>query len=359
MQRYPKGFTLIELMISAFVGVILVTFMLSLMITAKQNSMLSKALSQLQYNGHLAIHHINTAIHHAGFEGCKVSSNKHVIQGFGVPSGATLPTAISHGATAKFPLENFDQGAVLGFKFASGAFTPTPTPAMEAVLRGLKNPPVENSDLLVVYHTSNASIEVVGSMAGDSSAPIQLDSNEINVALGDHVFVGDCYKGDIVSVTNTPASSSPVIVEHAGLQYTYEPGAKLRKAVVDIYYVGQTNRKAFNGAAVRSLYRWRNGQELEIVEGLLNMQVSFGVYEAATAMVQYYSAGDAALAGRSVSFVRAGMLIGSFSSMLNLEDKASYQVLDAEFLPDDALLEDYKHYYKKVFSADVSLRNQS
>ena len=254
-----SGFGLIELLVAVALGLLLVAVMGQIYISSKQTYNTSDAVARIQENGRFALIKLSEDLRMAGFWGC----------GSG---GLSITNNLNPAGTGYDPaLHDFGDS----IKGQDGA-----------------------TDSLSIGYATNSGIKVVQQMP-QVSANIKVTPNDV-IKDGDIVLVCDVQQGDIFQVTNMTASggqaSKDTVVHNSGnstdpgnynpvscspgvgaggmthcLSKSYDTNARLVRPVKISYWV------ADGAAGTSALFRSENGVSAELVEGIENMQVRYGV----------------------------------------------------------------------------------
>ncbi|MCW8944124.1 MAG: PilW family protein [Sedimenticola sp.] len=357
LRTKATGFGLVELMIAMVIGLFLIGGVIQIYATSSADRRVTEGLSRMQENGRFANEFLSRDIRMAGFTNCYQARTANSIN---IVTGSN---AYAHDFSM---MVNGYEGGVSTFPSAIAALAGTDA---IVVKRG-----DDSDDYFVDNHNP-------------TSATIHLVQNH-DLKKGEILMIADCNKGQVgifqqsnvnnnnvvsVVVHNTGGSTTPGnctkklwgsgTCPAAGTTITtgtYGPESRIMRMVSNAYYI------ANNAAGVPSLYRKgltdagviSSAQEL--VEGVENMQIEYGVDTDATAdgvANQYLKANAVTTAqwqdGR-VASVRLKLLLRSIEQSAAKPQQYSYdgQVYDGGTnpLPTD-------RYLRREFTTTVKLRN--
>ncbi len=250
-NHHNSGMTLVEILIAMLIGAILLAGILGIFINTKQTNRSLEAISRIQENARFALAFIARDLRMGDFWGCLRRDTGGPVNNIGF--------AVGNAAIYDF----YNAG---GFDGTNGA--------VNAGNRGLDAP-----DTLTIRGATSAGVFV----AVDNGVTITTTANH-GFNPDEYLFVTDCRQGDIfqatagtanASITHTagglaPANTSP------NLSVTYGLDAQ-------VYQVATVTYSIANGASgLPSLFRSINGINQEIIEGVENMQVLYGIDNDAT-----------------------------------------------------------------------------
>lgn len=281
-MRKPKmqkqnGLSLVELMIGITLGLILLTGVMQVFLSSKNVFTSQQALSRIQESGRMAIEFLSRDIRMAGFMGCASRTEAITITNT-LKNANTVPFNFGSG------IQGYSQDA---FPITGSGITQTILPNTDVVVaRFAKNTGVyvtENNDSAQVFVNKDSSLNV--GKCKDNSDPIS------GLCKEDIVVITDCEKAVVFQVTEVSSgsgASDKVNVKHAdaGLvpgnaiaawggnsdkQRTFNAGAQLMSVSSTTYFIA-------NGVSGRpSLWQNVNGVSLELLEGIDDMHITYGV----------------------------------------------------------------------------------
>jgi len=279
-RRTESGVTLIELMVAMLIGIFLALGSITVFTQSRASYRLSDGQARLQENLRFVMDNMEPDIRLARFWGR--NNEPSLVQipvGLGVACGGADATALA--TTFNQPVAAVDDsvGYVVGIPCAA------PTGARV------------DSDALIVRHVSA------------QVAPLQAGRLQVRTDLG----AADLFNNG----ANPPG---------------YGPNAQNHDLVVNVYYVDNGSDLDPN---LPSLRRWTlnaagNLVDEEMIAGVENLQVQFGIDETGIGGVTRYVDGDsAAIAGNPIIAVRLWILMRSVQPEVGFVDNAVYTPPDA------------------------------
>tara|TARA_R110001592_G_scaffold52511_7_gene160663 strand:+ start:1314 stop:2336 length:1023 start_codon:yes stop_codon:yes gene_type:complete len=292
MPFFQRGLSLIELMIAMVLGLLLMSGVVSIFLSAKQGYVNQDATSQLQENARFALEMMTREIRMVGYGGCSDA----ISVANALESYSGLADEFSIG------LRGYEGDAT------NSTFPPT-----------LKANAQPNTDAIIV-HTVDTSGELSVTGHQPSSAKISL-STPHSIQKGDILLMVDanCSNMAIFAYTGpTNGGNSATIAVHntgnlSGFSYknctkalkgnfdcddmsgaqsvAYSPGSSVFSIESFAYYIGESSLDP----TINSLYRLdMDDNSEELVEGIDNLEIYYGV--ASGANIQYRKAGLVAAA---------------------------------------------------------------
>lgn len=281
MWRYKAGFSLIELMIAITLGLVLMGGVIQMFLGSKAAFSSQQATSQIQESGRLALEFLARDIRMAGYIGC---SNR-ALSNF----DSTLKNADTF---PYFMLEETATSGVMGVTAVRG-YSAEPAGA------NLTPDPLPDTDLIVITRAGGNDVTV--SKNNDSATLFAtLNQTEVGACTGnnnrlngicpnDILIVTDCQKARIFHATNVNNSAGEIHITHAASgtpgnapsawgpgaaadpANTYGDGAQILKMERLVYYIAEGR------SGLPSLWQNVNGVALEILEGVEDMHLTYGV----------------------------------------------------------------------------------
>ncbi|GAB4223807.1 MAG: PilW family protein [Gammaproteobacteria bacterium] len=258
---YPTkqyGFSTIELMIATFLGLLIIAGVVELFISNKNTYRVQDGLARMQENARFAKHFLSTEIRMAGFQGCSPLTNTTVnIQ------VKTPPTDLLFS----------EEDVINGYEAVSAsAWSPSlPTHLASNVAAG--------TDSVVIRKASDLRINIAHDMAQPTSAIVVAD-DRMGIEAGDILFITDCETTDIFATANQGLSiTHPANLNTSpSLSKAYQTDAQVMHFESFSFYIKDTGRTNSTNLPIRALYYMDiNGNEYELVEGISDMQITYGV----------------------------------------------------------------------------------
>jgi type IV pilus assembly protein PilW len=265
---HARGMSLIELMVSAAIGMFTVAVMGAIYVGSRSTFSAQDSTSRLQENGRFAIDTIARDLRMSGFRGC-------LGQVRATPLNNTLntPTAL---------LYNFG-APTWGSRYTGTGWSP----ALAGPLTTLS--PLSAGDVLVVRRPTGVGWSLTAQMAANTSAlTVGVTSN---ITQGDLLLAADCAGAVVLQATNaTPGAAGSIehVVGAAGvspgvstadLGRTLSNDALVWRLQTAIYYLAPSLRRS--GQTALWSYVWPSysggANAVELVTGVERMAVVFGV----------------------------------------------------------------------------------
>jgi len=354
-KRHLAGFSLVGSLIVLFISTVVMAAFLQTMLGSSTNNKLVSALAQIQNNSRMAIADMKTALTYRGFEGCRQQSAVGIV-GFG-QTVAPPPTLLLSTPNVAFPITDLKTQALRGYTVSeNGTYSPSPDPILQTAINALTPEPVGGSDVLVVYHNSSAEAPVAQPI-NSVNGPVRLTANSLGVQENDYVFVGNCLQGAVFNVANNPGNSGAVnLTPTEGELPLLGTDTVVRRAYVDIYYIGDSGRRNPANRPIYALFRARNGQVQELTDGLVMMKIDFGENMPGGGF-RYQGVGDINATVAEINVVKVGFLAASGQLALQQDDMANYQVLGELVTPGVHHQLAHPRTYKKVFAFNIAIIN--
>jgi type IV pilus assembly protein PilW len=310
-----RGFSLVELMIAVALGIFLTGGMIALFVNSNQTYRVQENLSRLQENGHFATNFLTQDIRMADYWGCLTSS-------------VVITNRLNLGT-------DYDDFA--------NAITAT------------ENTGLNGADSITIKRVVPSEI-YVQSIPASIAAPLTVGPNS-GLAVNDIVLVSDCADGDIFQVTgiagNNIAHAATVATSthpgNADNQFgkEYGPDSQMYKMIYSTYTIaagtgGQpTLRRSINGSAPQDL-----------VEGIENMQIKYGVDTDADNTANFYVDGGGLTAAQmnQVISVRIGLVTTTLENNLSTQ-AVPYNLFGVTVTPTDRRV-------RRVFNTTIAVRNR-
>lgn len=403
-----QGLSLVELMVAILISSLILIGLVQVFSGSRQTYSVNEGMSRLQENGRFAVDFLERDIRMAGNVGCRNMLEESATTG---TAGTVVATNYLNNQTiAPFDLT---WGAIQGFD-ANGTApgNSLSLPSMYPPTLSASTTPSMNPDL-VASAAQGSDVLVLRMMDGDNVAPLVPDpsssatppsyetadnlfiSSQANIKPNQVVVVSDCEKMSVFQVTGVASSGGVLTLAHASgtpsglpgdpggnscgswglagcpgdpVNNPYKKGAQLSSMQTVAYFIGP----GANGGP--SLFRntWNNSglSSLELVEGVENMQVLFGIsspnvnprnaaqYVTASQMPTTAVGGAVQPDWSKVVSVRVALLVsGNVSANINGQtnagqDTATYDVngVDVSHVTDMR--------QRRVFTTTMDLRNQ-
>lgn len=360
-----KGLSLVELLVAMVLGIFLMGQVIQVVVNGKRTFQMEQELSQIQENARFALEFIAQDIRMAGYTGCNANA-------------ANISNAINSAASA------FNTIGVNGFEHAAGTGT------YPGSISGIV---LANTDAIMIGRAdSDSEFNVTGHNSGTSvftlakNHPFQ-EGAFLMVADANCNHIGVFQQSNVPAVpsalvahtaggTTAPTNCTPLLGQTAPDQYVtcsigtpgtkvYGAGSKLMPFVNNTYYIAPS----VSLGGVPALWREPiGGTDEELVQGVENIQLSYGVDSNNDGIADRYGRANQILAFAETSepandtptgpngtvdwndvvSVRVSLLMRSMSSVL--DTATANPALDGAPVPTDRFL-------RQTVVATVQLRN--
>ncbi len=262
-MKQQKGLSLIELMISITLGLMLMLGVLNVFLGSKGAFVSQQAISRIQESGRFAIDYMNKEIRMAGFLGCASNvDDSKIITTLGTPTA---------------------------FRWDYKTIIKGYTDEDEADL-GLTDV-VAGTDILEVVSASGSQVVVTADTATDSilaslavvtaeGCPGELTMYD-GLCVGDILVASNCQQAQIFQATDLSGAADLTIKHDAGAtpgnattawaDKLFGVGSEVIKMRKLLFYIRD------NAGGVPGLWLWDNGVNTELVEGVDDMAIQYGI----------------------------------------------------------------------------------
>lgn len=330
-----QGLSLVEIMVAMVISVILLAGVVQIFVGSKTTYRVQEGLSRLQENGRFATDLLARDIRMAGYQGCtRLGSAPGQVEPNIIVK--TPPAALTYAVNDVIAgADNLAAGNALGARAGTDSIT----------IRGARP----------------SSAKLWGNMTADN-ANIQIASNPDNFQANDILMIQDCVNADIFEASSVSAGSTPVTIAHANdvnttnrLSKAYNDKATLMLFRASTYFVADSGRTNDAGGTIYSLFRTDvNGNTVELIEGIEDMQIQYGLDTTGDQIVDSYvdASGVAATQWGNVVAVRIALLA-------NTIENADSQVRTYTFQGNSVTPGAGDLRLRREFSTTVTLRNRT
>jgi type IV pilus assembly protein PilW len=254
------------------------TAVIQVFLATNTSSRVQDSLAQVQENARFAMRFVGKEIRMAGYMGCSSVGNINI-------------NVIAEPASAA------------DFGIATGLV------GEDNIAAGNVFSAVPGSDVLHIQKASESDVNVTGNME-TNDANLQIENNSLGFETGDYVIVSDCLNADLFRIgndlgtnDNTAATLThpqvPGLNSSNSLSKSYQTDAEVFAFESVDYFVRDTGRNTAGGQPINALYMQRliagtggvTGAAVELVEGVEDMQMSYGVDTNADRAVDIYQTG--------------------------------------------------------------------
>ena len=305
-----RGLTLTEVMVAIVISSILMLGVYQIYISSKRGYNLNDSLARVQENMRFATDMMVRDIRMAGYTGCKGLTTTNALEDTdGTYTNFTQPINGYEGGVSTFPVEFPAVGTAKGNRVA-------------------------NTDGLVVLRAGSTGFRITEHKP--AAAEIKIDRTNHGIEDDDILFISDCRHSSIFQATNTsqtnatvvhntgkastgpgncwkkigpPTTPPPSCGGNNGTTYTYGSDARVYRYIAHGYFIGVSQ-----SGITKSLYMQDMKKGIvtaqELVEGVVNMQVIYGIDTDNDGLAEEYVPANLADFDKVVS-VRLGLLLES------------------------------------------------
>jgi type IV pilus assembly protein PilW len=342
-RRHAGGFSLVELMVAMAISLMLLGGVVAVFMSSRASYEATDKLSRIQENGRFALDEIARDVRSAGFVGC-----------------ARAPTYLSTSLNANTNvLWNFLDGAVRGFQSVSAG---TWAPVLDTTV---VTSPADGSDVLAlrIPKRDATPLRLQADMASGTDDFTVPNATTSGLNVGDIALAYSCEAQAFFYVTGfaggviSHAQTVGVVPGNANdnVNYAFRTNAEVIPVQTVLYYVRQSSAAAGGIGPADATSLWRKVGDAapeELVEGVQQMQLQFGLDTNGDAVVDNYVNANAVTNWAQVYSVSIAMLVRSLEEYDTDRDQRTYQLLDVPVLaPGDRRM-------RGVFATTANIRNR-
>jgi len=349
-KKLQQGLTLIELMIAMVLGLLLIAGISQVFVSNQQSYRVTEEQSRLQENARFSFEFLTRDIREAGYSGCRVIEQMNV-------------QSVANG-----PIPGFSAQSTINGNEATGVNVWAPN--LDASISGTV---IDGTDVITLQKGSSCGATLVGNLSS-SNANIQVATpNSCGLTAGDALMIADCEDAHIFRATNVSSGGTQTIA-HGSSQNTgthfcnnqsgvgtgscgtgnaklYGSDAELLKFSSLTYYVrlgagGRNSLWVYDNTKAASAFN-----PMELVEGVENMQVQYGLDTTGNDIVDTYQ--GASLIGSWDEVVSAEISLLLETQANNLTTTNQIYIYDGAppITAADRRL-------RRVFTTTISIRNR-
>jgi type IV pilus assembly protein PilW len=383
-RKRQAGFTVVEILVALAAGLILAVGILQVFLSSKQTYQVGDQMSRLQENSRLAVDNLGRSIRMAGSVGCNSQMVSTIFN--------TLNDTTSLYYNLAEPLRGYEaSGTNPGSSYKLTDEYPSPSGSTSKWSTKTSNLPtgispalagdvIEGSDILVI----RGRIGTTGILSALTTADLTVQNLPANLSVGDLAIVADCAITRVFQVSDPPENGVLVHAANKGTpgnscgpwnqptgaylcrNYAFPTvssalgtngAAEVSEVATTLFFISRRdyNSQTDSTPPPPSLYqRIGANPKVELVEGVENMQILYGVGDDA-GNVQYKPASsiaDSEWASSKIVSIRIGLLLRTLDKPAASTDLGSFDVNGTKIVPpDDKRL-------RKVFTTTIGIRSQ-
>lgn len=293
-----RGFSLVELMVAATIGLILLGGIGYIYLGSRQTFRTQDDFSRIQENVRYTLDQVGVDVRMAGYSGClNVASIDSANPSAPSPIGniANNPPTIGLG------------DAIRGYEGSNWTTMGAPGTAPANWISG-------TGVFVITRAESEGGVNVTGNTTPEN-ANIKITGNPSNFAAEEVLLVSDCVHAETFQATTVSNSSGTVNIAHSNSNnignntiHKYGNDAEVFRMISNVYFIGT------NPAGVPALYRRTlNGTTEEMVDNVENIVMRFGVDTDNDYVLNSYVSPSAVTNWRQVMTMRLSMIFRSNS----------------------------------------------
>ncbi len=355
-QQY--GFTLVEMLVALAVGVVVFAGIGQIFISTQKTSIMQDESALLQQNSRYAAHLLASELRHAGYLGCGNPLNLKVVSTGSFADNFTLAVS-GYEAAGTAPGDEYTLGG------ENGSWNPSLPNELSD--KGI----IAGSDVLVIRRAKKASLVfseqnengfiITGPKEKTSKGCNETQDSYFGLCPNDMAIVSDCINARSFKIASLNDGSGNIQLYHNDHwgdpndinNHFNEKHSRLFKGHTISFFIRKNSR------GIPSLYRLISDHSPtpeELIEGVENMQILYGVDSDGDNVVNQYQPADAAIDFRQIISVRIALLLRSTRRKPKIQPPAEkapeWKLLSTKVTSlDDNLL-------RRVFSSTIQLRNQ-
>ncbi|CAK0737778.1 type IV pilus assembly protein PilW [Gammaproteobacteria bacterium] len=373
-SRQQRGFSLVEIMVGLTVGLVLMTGIIQLFVRNNTTYRIQTAFSRMQENGRFAIETLNNNLRMATYFGCSSSNTK---------------VNVLNNSTDWW--KNFAVAPLRGYDGTSGQTFPAVSPSTAGVYGSSAGNRKLGTDAIISLG-GGGGYSIISSASGASPPSFTLANLTKPtggiLATGDMVIVCDTLRTSLFQITRVQ-TAVPLLIEHiAGTSAalpgnsvqnlfpsntadTYDANSTVVDYIPTAFFIGPSTSAVTNSLYQIQLTTYTTSTPpavipiaQEVVEGVDDMQIFYGVDTSGDGIVDQYQDATNVANWANVLSVRVYLLM-SYKS--ETSDNLVGQ-LQTYIFPNDvgdssttgriATAPDLQHVYQ-VFSTTIGIRNRS
>lgn len=296
IKHRQHGLGLVEIMVSLVIGLILMGGIYQIFQSNRATHRVSEALARVQENGRFAMMFLSRDLRMAGYYGCARD----------VPLHSTLNNSTHY-------LYTFDTH-ITGHhdKDSKGEWTPALPSHIEDVITGRE---IKGTDIVTIRAGDGNAVQIQPPYMPDEAAALHVEKNN-GLAAGDIVVISDCEQATVFQISAGNPDTSGSVEHNTGsgspgnstknLGKVYQGDAELMRINTTSYFL------RLNVAGEPALWRRiGNNPAEELVEGVDDLQLRYGLDTNGDGSADEYKAADATIPWKDVVSVQLTLRVRS------------------------------------------------
>ncbi len=351
IRKHQAGLSLVEILVAMVISLFLLGGIVQVYLGNRTAYSFSDASARIQENGRFALDAIATDLRVAGFWGCVPLQDDVDGNGLSDDNTGIIQNHLNQASGNYNPIRHdfLDQ------------------PSINATV----NDGLNGSDSLTVFGARPGQTALTGNLVSPGDAAIQVSANSFFRA-GDIILITNCFTADIFEATavsadgtlishttqapddtpgnmNLPENDCGAAPSHCLMDKNDRPYTPTNAAAFSLQNI--TYSVAANANGEPALWRSVNNDNQELIEGVEQMQVLFGVDSDADGTPNQYLPSNAVVDLNQVTAVRIWLVVRSNEDRIT-EEAQVYTVNGQNFVAPDNRM-------RQVFSSTIALRNKT
>ena len=359
-----SGVSLVELLIAMTLGLILISSMIAVFSGNKRSSELNSATADLQESARYALEQISRDARMSGFLGCLTDPGAVNVIGDTAPSTDLLRTA-----------------AIGSVVVSSQVWSPN-IPGFTPPDTNLAKAGTHTLSLQYAGPDSTRLAQIMGSATIPNPSANIITFGTAGLASGDLAVISNCEFGELFQVSDLTNAGANQSFSHAATSNS-DTGAfnraygdaatitetRLMKFHANIYYVAENGQQNNSGDNLFSLYQQSlpydsiDNPPVELVTGVEDFRVSYGISDSVSGGVRYVSADSPLFNPARVNSIRVGLLMVSYDEVSEVNDNNTYVLSGSTITPSTAATSGIDTHpvdrrIRLAFNTTIQIRNR-
>ncbi|MES9934322.1 MAG: PilW family protein [Candidatus Sedimenticola sp. PURPLELP] len=354
------GFGLVDLLVAMLLSLVLMAGVTQVYISSQSANVYSDNLAQLQENARFALDTLSKYIRLSGYMSCSPNNISNVVYPSTQSSGDDDIKKLEPYVTLDRPIEGVDQVVT-----ANGWYDDA-VPGTDA-LKIIYSGDSESSYRVVDHMPSVARLDLDRVHPFQKGTLILVCEPERSALFQNSKSDGSPYKSIFHEKS---AANCTQDLGYSGncsnsMAHTFEVGASVAELESRVFYIGNSaygggrslKQRRLNIADGSETYNILDGNREELVEGVENLQILYGIDSPGDDDMtpdRYVKAGNVSDWG-SVVAVKIWIIVATPEPLHDYTDTGTYAVAEETSVP---IPEGDEHKYRAVFSTTIQLRNR-
>lgn len=372
-----SGFSLLELMVATLLSMILTAGAVSVYTASIKDYALNDALDDAQKSGRLALGLLEPKIRMAGFFGCGHSMHAGSLLKTDLPIySVVVPVqGYEYTGTGMGTTYQIKTGTLRAGLSATNWSPSLPPDISQALGVGSAGPgaAIPGSDVLLLQEAVPGGVNLVNPYTDGAGGLFVATGKSAQLAIGELAVVSDCNHADLFQISNIAGNyrngdhdridrSSDAALNPGSdpsgqsSYYNYGADSQILHYEADLFYIGIDRDKRPSLYEISTGDNAALGRPVELVPGVENMQMLYGVDTDGDEIPNQYLTADQITDWSHVVSIRIALLTRSGGNSTNAGGESSFKLLDSSNGLTLAVSGD--GHIHKVFEETISIRNR-